>query len=232
MEETRELDHAVKAYMTYEDYLDSMLTKDDLMYLEDKEMCRELLSLGFHSNRRIISREVFDKKKAEIEAQTKDLKSKELKISSRGVEITDKLLQELAKREEDNLTGCLATIIFLRTENNKGEEVSAYVDFSQRLKTEDWSLYFTGKEKLTPKLTDLSFYNWNKDISLCNSNRNFDVVPDTNTLKLSFICKSDGCTIHVNSKERSSRNVFRMDLFDTDFSQAAIFDHVVDRPIP
>ncbi|GIY75998.1 hypothetical protein CDAR_377501 [Caerostris darwini] len=70
MDPKSELDKAVNAFMTYEDYLDSLLTKDDLMYLEDKDMCRELLVLGYHSSKRIISRDAFDEKKAQRAAET------------------------------------------------------------------------------------------------------------------------------------------------------------------
>lgn len=39
-------------------------------------MCRELLTLGYHSNKKIISEEEFNKKKAEI---TKDISEKKVK---------------------------------------------------------------------------------------------------------------------------------------------------------
>ncbi|CAL1260968.1 unnamed protein product, partial [Larinioides sclopetarius] len=77
MDPKSELDKAVNAFMTHEDYLDSMLTKDDLMFLEDKEMCRDLLVLGYHSNKRIISKEAFDQRKAEKAVQTEDHKVKD-----------------------------------------------------------------------------------------------------------------------------------------------------------
>ncbi|GIY75997.1 hypothetical protein CDAR_377491 [Caerostris darwini] len=59
------------------------------------------------------------------------------------------------EQREDNLSGCLATIIFVRDVNEKGEEVSAYMDYAHRLKTENWTVYFKGEKKLVPLESDL-----------------------------------------------------------------------------
>ena len=56
-----------------------------------------------------------------------------------------------------------ATIIFIRDEqirNGKKYEISGYIDYGYRLKTENFEQYFLGKRKLLPKKTDLSYYNW------------------------------------------------------------------------
>ena len=37
----------VEQYETYEDYLDSQLTPTDLDYLEDEELARQLVELGY-----------------------------------------------------------------------------------------------------------------------------------------------------------------------------------------
>ncbi|CAL1260969.1 unnamed protein product [Larinioides sclopetarius] len=141
-------------------------------------------------------------------------------------------MQALAKREEDNLTGCLATIIFIRDVNEKGEEVSAYIDYRHRLKKENWGPYFRGEKKIAPSENDLSFYNWIKGTSYHTSSANFDVVADTDTLKLLFVCKSDGCAIDVNPKAQITEKVSRLDLTETSYEQAVIFDHLVLRAIP
>ncbi|KAF8765014.1 cilia- and flagella-associated protein 299-like isoform X2 [Argiope bruennichi] len=232
MDPKSELDKAVNAFMTYEDYLDSMLTKDDLMFLEDKEMCRDLLVLGYHSNKRIIPKEAFDQRKAQKAAQTEEQNVKDIRICGSELQTSCNLMQALAKREEDNLTGCLATIIFIRDINEKGEEVSAYIDYRHRLRTEDWIPYFRGEKKIVPSEKDLSFYNWVKGTSYHTSSANFEVVPDTDTLKLIFICTTDRYVIDVNPKTQTTEKVFRLDLADTNYEQAAIFDHVVDSPIP
>ncbi|PRD35606.1 UNVERIFIED_CONTAM: hypothetical protein NCL1_11055 [Trichonephila clavipes] len=198
----------------------------------DKDMCRDLLSMEYHSNKRIIRREAFEETKAKKAAKIKEYKIREQRICSDELTTSCKLMQELAKREKDNLNGCLATIIFIRNVNEKGEEVSAYIDYTHRLRIENWNVYFTGEKKIVPLETDLSFYNWTKGNSHHKSSTNFEVVPNTDTLKLVFVCKNDGYSIDVNPKIPVDELLFRLDLTDTNYEQAVIFDHVVDRPIP
>lgn len=57
------------------------------------------------------------------------------------------------------LNGKLLTIIFIRIET-KNKEVSGYIDYAHRLKTEDFRPIFEGTKNLIPRPTDLSFYNW------------------------------------------------------------------------
>lgn len=85
-----------------------------------------------------------------------------------------KFLSALADREEDVLNGKKLTIIFVRVEN-KNSEISGYIDYAHRLKTEDFRPYFEGKKKLLPKPTDLSYYNWRTGMCVCNDSPNFKV---------------------------------------------------------
>lgn len=48
----------VEKYETYEDYLDSQLTSNDMGYLEDEEMARQLVELGYRGLGDTIHREV------------------------------------------------------------------------------------------------------------------------------------------------------------------------------
>ena len=48
----------VEQFDTYEDYLDSQLTEIDLGYLEDEEMARQLVELGYRGQGDTIRREV------------------------------------------------------------------------------------------------------------------------------------------------------------------------------
>lgn len=43
-------------YETYEDYLDSNITETDKYYLEDIELARELIELGYNGDREIVPR--------------------------------------------------------------------------------------------------------------------------------------------------------------------------------
>lgn len=48
----------VERFETYEDYLDSQLTGNDMGYLEDEEMARQLVELGYRGLGDTIRREV------------------------------------------------------------------------------------------------------------------------------------------------------------------------------
>jgi hypothetical protein len=59
--------------------------------------------------------------------------------------------------------GKLTSIIFIRdviVTRDKKQEISGYIDFAHRLKTEDFVPYFTRKKRLLPRPSDLSYYNW------------------------------------------------------------------------
>ena len=48
----------VERFETYEDYLDSQLTANDMGYLEDEEMARQLVELGYRGLGDTLRREV------------------------------------------------------------------------------------------------------------------------------------------------------------------------------
>jgi len=45
--------------------------------------------------------------------------------------------------------------VFIRDKNSRGQEISGYIDYAHRLKTEDFEVYFSGKKKFLPKPSDL-----------------------------------------------------------------------------
>ena len=51
----------VEQYETYEDYLDSQLTPTDLDYLEDEELARQLVELGYRGLGDTLHRDVRNK---------------------------------------------------------------------------------------------------------------------------------------------------------------------------
>lgn len=62
--------------------------------------------------------------------------------ASAGKKITDPFLVALADREELVRSGKLTTIIYIRTINKKGQEVSGYLDYAQRLRADNFEKYF------------------------------------------------------------------------------------------
>lgn len=57
IDDTTTLD-IVERFESYEDYLDSQLTANDMSYLEDEEMARQLVELGYRGLGDTIRREV------------------------------------------------------------------------------------------------------------------------------------------------------------------------------
>ena len=54
-------------------------------------------------------------------------------------------------------------------------QVSGYIDYAHRLKSENFEPYFERKKKLMPKPSDLSYYNWETQHSTSNFTPNFQV---------------------------------------------------------
>mmetsp|Transcript_28264 Transcript_28264/g.33506 ORF Transcript_28264/g.33506 Transcript_28264/m.33506 type:complete len:145 (+) Transcript_28264:44-478(+) len=117
-------------YITFEDYLDAQVSETDMYYLEDEDLARQLVELGYRGSGDTLTRE-------EFEAQRKMLKERNVQktLVKREPASNDKDLShspffmEIAKREELILTGKLSTILFLRCLNAKGQEVNRIVAF-------------------------------------------------------------------------------------------------------
>ena len=50
-------DTRLDKFKTYEDYLDDKITPEDLEYLEDIELARQLKEQGYHAKTEILTRE-------------------------------------------------------------------------------------------------------------------------------------------------------------------------------
>ncbi|KAJ7519463.1 hypothetical protein O6H91_20G039500 [Diphasiastrum complanatum] len=60
-------DRIIHNFNTYEDYLDSQITANDLFYLEDVDLARQLVELGYRSNAEIMTRDQFINLKEDAE---------------------------------------------------------------------------------------------------------------------------------------------------------------------
>uniref|UniRef100_A0A7S4KYF0 Cilia- and flagella-associated protein 299 n=1 Tax=Guillardia theta TaxID=55529 RepID=A0A7S4KYF0_GUITH len=170
-------DDALK-FETYEQYLDSQISPMDIYYLEDQDLARDLVELGYRGSGETLKREEFEaRKKAAEEAKASKLRNAPKKLASADKDLSHfPFLHSLAEREDLVRNGKLTSIIFLRDKNSKGQEVSGYIDYAHRLKTEDFEPYFDRKKKLMPKPSDLSYYNWETQHSTSNSTPNFQVL--------------------------------------------------------
>lgn len=97
------------------------------------------------------------------------------------------------------------SIIFIRDNNSKQQEISGYIDYAHRLKTEDFEVYFSGKKKLLPKPSDLSFYNWENQMICSNNTPNYQVIAE-NVKGLLFKNKRDRKVIDVDPNVNNDDN--------------------------
>jgi hypothetical protein len=217
-------------YLTYEDYLDSQMTPKDLYYLEDEELARQLVELGYRGGSEVLKREEFEARKQEIEQLKYKAAHKAPKVlCSAGEDFTGRpFLFALAQREEMVRNGKLTSIIFIRDKNSKGQEVSGYIDFAHRLQIEDFAPYFQGKKRLLPKPSDLSYYNWETATSTSNPTPNFQVIAD-NEAGLLFKNKRDRKVINVDPKAFSGDNSSRHEIKTHEYIQLVIYDHMTRR---
>uniref|UniRef100_A0A8C2XU89 Cilia- and flagella-associated protein 299 n=1 Tax=Cyclopterus lumpus TaxID=8103 RepID=A0A8C2XU89_CYCLU len=166
-------------------------------------------------------------------------------LASAGKELKDNFLRALAEREEANRSGkmsvstllhhsnCyvmgfpsnISSVIFIRDHNPLGREVSGYIDYAHRLKTQDFEPYFSGKKKLVPRRSDLCYYNWKTQVSTSNSSPNFEVIYDDPN-GLLFKNKMDKKILNVDPLmpgNDSNRTILRSDLY----THAVIYDHSI-----
>nr|XP_012775816.1 uncharacterized protein C4orf22 homolog isoform X2 [Maylandia zebra] len=168
-------------FKCYEDYLDSKVTPLDLFYFK-KELALKLVEHGHRGT--VLSREEFEERKAAVQAAEAAKsnafydRSRPVTLASAGKELKDNFLKALAEREEANRSGKMTSVIFIRDHNTLGQEVSGYIDYTHRLKTQDFEPYFSGKKRLMPARSDLCYYNWKTQVSTSNSSPNFEVIYD------------------------------------------------------
>ncbi|KAI8521667.1 PREDICTED: uncharacterized protein C4orf22 homolog [Branchiostoma belcheri] len=222
-------DNIVTEYNTYEDFLDSQITSLDLYYLEDEELARQLVELGYRGSGEVLKREEFEARKQAAEASRLSKRSQQKALASSGKDLKNPFLKCLAQREEANRSGKMTTIIFIRDYNARGQEISGYIDYAHRLKTEDFEPYFSGKKRLLPRPSDLSFYNWETQTSTSNPTPNYQVIAESAS-GLLFKNKRDRKILNVDPKAASpGDNSTRTVIESPQYTQVVIYDHITRR---
>ena len=183
---------------TYADFLDRFVTKEDLIYLEDEELARDVKELYAVNKGEIRSKEDFDRKKREIELLNREEDAKERPLFSLNMNYKKgSFLDQLQERESEVRNGRKSTIIFIRYKDKKGKETSAYIDYRERLKSDEMDLVFKEGKPLIPKPTDLSYYNWSAQKVLSNDSTFFRVDAGPKE-RLSFKNNTDRKIINVD----------------------------------
>ncbi|XP_039273491.1 cilia- and flagella-associated protein 299-like [Styela clava] len=222
-------DNIVTEFSTYEDFLDSQITSLDLYYLEDEELARQLVELGYRGSGEVLKREEFEARKQAAEASRLSKRSQQKTLASSGKDLKSTFLRSLAQREEGNRSGKMTSIIFIRDKNARGQEISGYIDFAHRLKTEDFEPYFSGKKRLLPRPSDLSFYNWETQTSTSNPTPNYQVIAE-NASGLLFKNKRDRKILNVDPKAQTPGDNSTRTPIETDqYIQVVIYDHITRR---
>lgn len=139
------VDDIVADFNTYEDYLDSQITSVDLFYLEDRDLARQLVELGYRGHGEPLKRQEYEAKKKQLLAQQNPAQisqshskssneasaSKDQQRAQVGKESTLPLwmqpkalntpfLKQLQEREELIRQGKLASIAFVRMNKFNG----------------------------------------------------------------------------------------------------------------
>lgn len=169
-------DQELLKYETYEDYLESLITPRDLFHLRSKVLARQIIELGYHTEG-TLERETFYHRVKTIKRNLY-LMENPYALCSESIEPDDVLLAELALRENANRIGDTYTIIFMRHFGKCHSQISGFIDYSYRLKSEDWKPYFESSKTLIPRKSDLSYYNWKTGTSILNQSPNFKPISD------------------------------------------------------
>ncbi len=191
-------DISVAKYKSYDDFLDKFITHEDRLYLEDEDLARDVKELYAVNKGDIKSKEDFERKKQEYLNRDLDDKVEEKPLSSDGkVFEPSSFLWHLQNREYDVRNGRRSTIIFIRYKDQSGKETSAYIDYRERLKTDNFDQIFNGEKDLIPRPSDLSHYNWNVQKADSNDSTFFR-VDSTPKERLSFRNNTDRKIINVD----------------------------------
>mmetsp|Transcript_14393 Transcript_14393/g.47735 ORF Transcript_14393/g.47735 Transcript_14393/m.47735 type:complete len:240 (-) Transcript_14393:235-954(-) len=224
------LDAIVDQFPTYEDYLDNQVTNVDMYYLENEEMARSLVELGYRGEGEILRRDEFETRKEQMYVVNRARGNKKpKKLASAGKELSKKpLLKALAQREEAVRVGKLSTLIYVRDFNKKGHEISGYVDYADRLANSNFELVFDKKKPIMPTPKDLSYFNWETMNSTVNDSPNWQVITDDERGIL-FKNTRDGKIVDVDPKAKPGDNTTRFDVKTDEYHHVVLYDHLTRR---
>ncbi|KAL8275078.1 hypothetical protein Esti_000957 [Eimeria stiedai] len=228
----RSLEEELRGAETYEDYLDSFITDNERMYLKNEELSRQLVEIGCLKGA-VLSKESFYAKAEALDQQQKAAKrgggGAERYVSWVGggpsqLATGSSLAKQLSAREELIRCGSLSTIAFVRDRNDKGHEVSGYIDLADRLKTNEYQAVIAGTKKLLPRPGDLSYFNWDTGRCVCRDSSDFLVVNEENE-GLLFKHRRDRKLLDPDPKAYPGDNSKRTDVATPELQHVVLLDH-------
>ena len=112
------VDGIVGEFATYEDYLDSQVSETYMYYLEDEELARQLVELGYRGSGDTLKRDEFEARKRALRERGTQKANVPKQLASANKDLSQfPFLLSLANREELVRNGKLTTIVFLRDRN-------------------------------------------------------------------------------------------------------------------
>ncbi|CAL7947097.1 unnamed protein product [Xylocopa violacea] len=219
-------DRRLLEFESYEDYLDSLVTFVDLGYLGNLHTARQLAELGYRCTGETLNEDTFYRR---LKAVTDLLHPiyKPYILTSESVIPSGNLMQELALRERSNRLKIISTIIFIRNLTKLQFEISGYIDFSERLKKEDWLPYFQEKKKIWPCASDLAYYYWRTGKTCLNETSNYEPIIDPK-LGLRFKHCHDRHFINVDPGAPSPGiYTTRLRIYNPGYEHIILYDHVL-----
>lgn len=221
-------------YATYDDYLDSFVTRTDLCYMRSTYYGRQLAELGYRSTTGTHSKAQFYARKAAVQEALFPTRKAHAMLSA-GIKTTDSFLQELALRERSNRLRMLSTIIYVSHHTATGYEISGYIDFEQSMRqarqnregAADWYGIFNGTRRLWPSTGDLGYFHWRTGRSVMNNTDNYKPISDP-IGGLCFICRHDRKLIRVDpTLEVPGSNTTRTVVQSERYEHVVLYDHLM-----
>eukprot|EP00003_Mantamonas_plastica_P033349 TRINITY_DN949_c0_g1_i2.p2 TRINITY_DN949_c0_g1~~TRINITY_DN949_c0_g1_i2.p2 ORF type:complete len:132 (+),score=52.22 TRINITY_DN949_c0_g1_i2:34-429(+) len=109
------IDSVALNFDTYEDYLDSQVTPLDLFYLDDENLARHLVELGYRGNGEKLSREDFEEKKAAANNVKKNKIKNAQQLVGEGKDLDDYPLLKLLAHYEESVKNGKTTVCVARS---------------------------------------------------------------------------------------------------------------------
>lgn len=171
-------DRRLLNFQNYEEYLDSLVTPVDICYLRSSKTARQLAELGYRCTGETLSEKSFYRRLQIVRDLLLPV-HRPYELTSEFISPVGRLMEELALRERVNRLRILSTIIFVRSFKTRLQfEESAYIDFGDRLKSEDWLPYYRGEKRLSPLKRDLTYYHWRMGKTCLNETSNYVPIID------------------------------------------------------
>ena len=171
-------------YDNYDEYLDSLVDDKDIQFLQDRELARFLVELGYRQNN-ALTRQGYADKKMQLEMTAKINEASEASEYLIGVSESDSVLMKAVKeRYKANKDGHMNTILYLYTIREDGTCISGHVDLAYRISRKSFLHILTQSKPLVPCQTDLTCYHWGLGQVWYNSSSNWEVTVEETEVKL------------------------------------------------